>query len=462
LLSSEYQDGRPRVREEQVRYTGRARGPAPLAWGQQTTWTDIQYFMPRMKYFFVMRQEVPVAAGVALGTVLTAVGELVSRYEALRSHYRTDRDGRGVQEVLDDGCLTVRVYTGPDADFGAGFAAEQDTVAGVPFQHERELPIRVLVGVRAGAPVAVGLAVSHVAVDAQGASLLAAELTRLIVAVHEHSALPEAPRARQPVDQAAIECSAAGQARNRSAMAYFRKQLRLVPADMFPDRVPADGPRYRRAELRSTSVTPALRILAERHRASTSNVLLAAYAAALHATTGTAVLPISLVFGNRVEPDLRHSISCLSQIVLSVVDASAASFGELVARASAASLRAFRHGKFDSIMFDEVVAEISAERGTAIDLMCRFNDVRPPVAPSPGPEDLAGSRAAVRLAPPSTFSWISQTDDDKISCFLSVYGDATRTRLAVLLDVCRIPADAVEPFLRRIENLLTVEALGGE
>jgi hypothetical protein len=220
-----------------------------------------------MKYFFVMHQVVPVAAGVELATVLAALGRLVSRYESLHSRYWTSEDGRGLQQVRGDGELAVRVWEGPEGEeFDEQFTTECRDLAGVPFAHERELPIRVLVGMRSGMPVAVYLGVSHVAVDAHGIRLLGGELTRLIDAAHKCEPEPEAPAARQPREQATIEQSAPGQALNRAAIAYYRKQLGRVPDDVFPDRVPADGPRYLGAELRSTAI-PRSRSLCGRRRA---------------------------------------------------------------------------------------------------------------------------------------------------------------------------------------------------
>jgi hypothetical protein len=441
--------------KQDVSYRGAAGIPVPLAWGQQTTWTDIQHFMPIMKPFFIIKRRIDLPCGAALGDVLVQIGELISRHEALRSNYWTHSDGTGMQKVRDGGHIEVTIIDAAPSDFESELNRQEEIMVGSTFDHAVELPVRVVVGLLNGVPATALLGVSHVAVDAQGARLLAEELSTLIAAHTAGKALPPPRVARQPADESDFERSPAGRELNAAAMAYVRRQLCRIPAPIFSGVNPVHGARFRRGELRSTAIPLALRLLAQRLHTSTSILLLAAFAGQLRTLSTAAAIPITLVYGNRADPQLRYSISSLSQTVLSVIDVEVDSFAQLVKNATSAAMQAYRHGRFDPLEFAAVVDEVVAKRGTVPELMCRFNDMR---FPDGGQASLPPDEV-LRQEPRGTFQWIYETDDDKITAFLDVYGEQGLVTLRLLADTGKISQPETEGILRGIERVLVETAL---
>lgn len=106
---------------------------------------------------------------------------------------------------------------------------------------------------------------------------------------------------------------------------------------------PPGHPRYLCGRLESAAVPLALRVLARRHRTSTSAVLLAATAALARALTGTERHTFALVAAGRTDPAAQYAITSLSQTGWATLDTGVASFAELTATAATALADTARH-----------------------------------------------------------------------------------------------------------------------
>lgn len=460
--------GSPRViteRIEQVPFHGRSR-TAPLGWGQQATWGDIQFFLPEVKSFSVMGGWLPLPAGSTVEIVLAQLSELVDRHESLRSRYRTDPDGTGHQQVLGSGSLPVLVLD-RSADHQddlhvVGYHAALDILA-TGFDHAADGPFRAVLALDGGVPGILLFGLSHVAADQQGADLLSAELGALIEAAVNGRPSPEPKSSWQPADVAEFEQSAAGQLLDAQSQDYLRRHLRSAPPAMLAlpaGPADADEPRYWRGQLDSAAIALAVRVVARRHRTSTSVILLAVTALAFRALTGTTTCSLGLVLANRTAPELRSCVSSLSQTIEIGFSSAVDGFGELVEAAATASAEAQQHGRFDFRTAVRIRDEIAAERGIEFDLTCRFNDTwssfRRQLARRSA--DLAEIENAAKA---STFSWLEKTDSDKITLFIDIFGSDDQVQLRALADTVRIPPDRIQALLFGYEQLLTA-LVGGD
>ena len=440
-----------------VPFSGDRKGSAPLTWGQRTTWDDIQHFLPDVKPFFMLRGVIPVPPGLSVDDVLDRTAELLGRHEALRTLFRTE-SGQPVQEVQAQGELQVTLFETADNPVGnlVDLMGEQIArITGASFDHARELPLRMGVGLVQGVPVTVVLGLSRLAVDMQSASAVATELFDLLNAAAHGE--PEPPRrpARQPLDQAGFERSESGQAISARSLGLLRRDLEVIPPTMFAAPVPTEGPRYWRGALESSAVPMALRILADRYRASLSGVLFATTTALLNALTGVDRCSVGVVYGNRSGPGLRHAVGSLSETVLTTVPVRPGPFGAHVGAATSAMMRAYLNARFDTLDSAALVAEVGGQRGITFDLNCRFNDMwswklsdddRSPEPIAPG--DVRPACAY------TVFNWQEPTDLDKITLFVDVTGTPERIQLQVLADTHRVPATAIRAFLEGFERVL--------
>jgi hypothetical protein len=452
-------------RIEQISFHGRSR-TAPLGWGQQATWNDIQFFLPEVKSFSVMGGWLPLPAGSTVELVLSQLSELLNRHESLRSRYHTKADGTGHQQVLGSGSMPVRVLD-RSADHEdelhiVGYHAALDILA-TGFDHAADGPFRAVLAVDDGVPGILLFGISHVAADQQGADLLSAELGAMIEAAVTGEPVPEPRPGWQPADVAEFEQSAAGQLLDAQSQDYLRQHLRSAPPAMLPlpsDPISGEEARYWRGQLDSAAIAIAVRMVARRHRTSTSVVLLAVTAAAFRALTGTTSCSLGLVLANRTVPEVRSCVSSLSQTIEIGFSSAVNGFGELVEAAAAASADAQQHGRFDARAAIGIRREIAAERGIEFDLTCRFNDTW-----SSFRRQLSRRRADLaeieNVAKASTFSWLEKTDSDKITLFIDIFGTDDQVQVRALADTVRISPPRLQALLYGYERLL-MALVGGD
>ncbi|MGC0416881.1 hypothetical protein [Embleya sp. AB8] len=445
---------------------GRAR-IAPLAWGQRTTWDDMQHYLPEVKPFFVLSRRLPIPAGLRLDDVIGRLGVLMERHESLRSRYRpiTGFPSVGanvVQEVLPQGSvpLTVVDWTPDDpVDFETTVRNARRTIDTRLVDHARESPIRSCLVSRRGTPTLLLIGVSHVAADARAIDLLAAELAGLLEASASGRATPPPWTSWHPADQAAYEQSPQGMLRNATALRRLRRQLDLAVPSMFgrpqPPATDPGHPRFVCARLESQAIPPALRVLSRRCRTGTSAVLLAATAALTHALVGTERCTFALVLANRADPVAQYAITSLSQTTWVTLDPAGHTFAELAASAGAAIGDATRHGLHDPRAAAALLRDVGDRRGVTFDPSCRFNDMWAWTRKQPLP-DLPDLRTIRATTSSTTFSWPAgqATDNDRITVSINIHGTAERIVIDILADTFRLPKPRLRTLLIGYERLL--------
>jgi hypothetical protein len=215
------------------------------------------------------------------------------------------------------------------------------------------------------------LGLSHLAVDAWAAGLVAEDLRDLLRARNRPV------DGRQPLEQAAAERTPEARAQHTAAVAYLREVLLAAPA---ASDVPVDPEGWHLGELRSGEVDLAARATAARLRTTPAVVYLAASATVLGGRL------VKTIAHNRRTP---AELSCVAPYALDLfvpVDP-AGSFDDVVARTWASYREAARHSAYDPAVLPELVADVTAARGSAPDLSVLVNDLRPsrpgPAAPGP-------------------------------------------------------------------------------
>jgi Condensation domain len=428
-----------------VPFAGSPTGERRCTWGQLDMWREMEWAGDPAHGNVVGGGFL--RPGISTEQVLRAIGDLVRRYESLRTRFLPSADGRLAQQVTGAGTLDVELHEldGDPAAIAGEWAADflgrsYDLAAGLPF--------RVRVGIAGGEPRVVMLGTPHVAADYLSSRVLFEDLVRGI-----EGRAPVAPRGLQPIEKAEQEQSAAGQRVLHRSLEHWRRVLDDVPAACFTaaHHAPA-SPRYQTGVLRSRAVPRALDRLAARYQVGTSHVLLAAVATLIGRYTGRQRCPVRLVVGNRGRPELRNAVGTLSQEVAAVVDLSAGRFDEMVRAAWSSSLHAMRHGQYDPDLAAGIVA------GTGVELDVYFNDMWTATRNGRGARGYDG---AAEGGAGTTFEWGQGLDRASVAFFfeaLEVVDDPEAVSLSLLTDTVRVPPPTIRVFLFAVEELLTTLA----
>ena len=251
------------------------------------------------------------------------------------------------------------------------------------------------------------------------------------------------------MDQAADESTDRSRARLAQALDYWRDTLARVPQCMFavPD-VPGGRAVYRAARLRSRALARAASVVAARTRTSRSAAVLAAVSAIVGRYTGQPDCVVTAVAGNRLAPELRGYVGPLAQDALIAFDLGGGSFDALVRRAWAASLKAYRHSRFDAVDLWRVIDATGHARGSSFARDFVFNDLSG-YAP-------AGSRAGAD----TEFGWLPAADlPARFVCYVNRLDD-TDAELVLWADVRRITPARLELAARGAERVLVAAAAG--
>ncbi|MGM1061651.1 hypothetical protein [Saccharothrix sp. Mg75] len=421
---------------------GRAR-TGPVTWGQQGTWDGIHGWLPEIKPFFFLTKWLPVPLLLEVGDVLDVLGELVLRHESLRTHFRTSPNGEVTQEVLGSGTLPVTVHDRPADDpveFSDVVATCWRRGSATPFDHDRELPIRLSVALHEGIPVLVVIVFSHLAADHTATDLLAAELTALLQARVDGVPPPPPRPALQPVDIALAERSPDGQLLGVDALRHLRAALdRMPPAT--PARADPGSPRYVGADLESDVLPVAVRAAARRYRVTTSVLLLAVTTALVRCACPGPLHRLDVMQGNRATPELMGSVTTLNQVVHTVADLRADSFADLLGRAARTMSDARAHARYDN----RAAAQVVRAWGGVLEPGTQFNDMW---------STLPRPRGTARPDPGATeLTWPATSDAENMLLYLDVRGTPERMRLGLMADTAVLPRPEIGGFLLAFERV---------
>ena len=123
-------------------------------------------------------------------------------------------------------------------------------------------------------------------------------------------------------------------------------------------------------------------------------------------------------------------------------------------------MSAFKNGYFDADDVAALIADVSAERGVALELGCFINDRRTEV-PTAADDDEPTAELLREAIDQATFQWVVRRDSPSFEPMIVDIDDADGAiRLTVHMDTDYIsPADA-ETFLRGMQDVLVASAAG--
>ncbi|MFI6759830.1 condensation domain-containing protein [Micromonospora sp. NPDC050417] len=481
-------DGTTARRWAHAEFRGDRAVTAPLTWGQRAMWWTLDDFRSRNSWLNLCRTvAVPGRCPADVPAVANAIGALVSRHESLRTRVRPVGDELR-QVAADAGRLPLLVIEAacggtedglPDDD-GAGLARRTgERLGDAPFDHAEEWPLRVALVLVAGRVRRIVLVFSHATVDFHSTETVLRDLRLLLV-----RGTVADPPGLQTIDVAQREAQAQRR-RSARAIAYWTREFPCLPAGGFARGGPAHPPRYRRLTLVSEAVELATRMIAARHRVSTSTVLLAA-TAALTADSDSAALTADSDSGartcsgtrtetgsgdaevrrgpdrcglvsmanNRFQPGYGDAIAKLNQLGLIVVDlADRPSFAQLLPRVGQAAMEGYRHAYYDPPAIRRAFADLGFDYLTMLGPYCLVNDIRLPRDPVGGGPDL--DRWALEDARTrSTMVWSEPTTRFVWRCRLQLVDAPGAVGLVLTLDTCFLPPDRAVALLRDLEDLL--------
>jgi hypothetical protein len=429
---------------------------APLTWGQRSIWKAISEFTPHTSWLNICRVlTVPRRAPADVADVTAAIGALMTRHESLRTRIEPVDGGRR-QVSAAAGRLPVTVV---ECEAGAddGLAAARaltDPLGTAPYDYTGEWPLRATLIVVAGRVRHLALVFSHVAVDFHASEILLRELRLLLL----RGAVP-APAGLQSVDIADRERDTVRH-RTYRALDHWLANYGRLPRSMFPAVAEPLLPRYRRALLVSRALSAAMRLVAARHRVSTSTVLVAATAATVGGWTGHDTCGLFTMVNNRFQPAYRDAIAKLNQVGMFALDLGGRpEFSALLPRAWQAALAAYQHAYYDPTVMDRALLEIDRPPGSGLEPYCYFNDLRLP-GDTESVGDLTGEAAVREALVETRLTWPETIDRFAWRFRLQVLDQPVGVGLSLTVDTAYLPPERAERFLLDLEELVVSAAFG--
>jgi condensation domain-containing protein len=425
-----------------VDFTGARGGEAPVTLGQGNVleWIGAQ----RQERSDILCRFIPAPDGVTPTDIADVLAVLMARHEALRT---TIVPGdRAKQVVATEGTLTVELteLDGPDVE-----AVLRERLAAQPFDYGEDLPLRVAIATRAGAPHLVALALSHLATDFASISLVAAQLAAMLA---DPALRVIGPPAHQPLDQAALESTEPARRRADGALRFWETQLRRMPQCVFS--VPITGPPgCREGYLKSRAAGLALPAIVARTGVSHSTVLLAVAATLLAVRTGNPRGALISICGNRFRPGMSEFVGTIAQDALVPFELGESTVDAVIRGVRLATMNAYRYSQFEAKRLWPRMDGVALDRGTRFQRDCVFNDV-----------GAHGEERLIDPTPPtevdveeSVFTWLPATSYP-VAFYFTVISAAHDVELALYADTRYLPPHDIEGFLRGVEALLVASA----
>ncbi len=431
------------VHDIRVEFQGDS-GEGPLTWGQRAIWAVFAWLPPDDASLNLV-EVCPIAPGRELTDVAAAVRTVVERHASLRTTVRREPTGPR-QVVRGRGSITIEVIEADAADL----PQIERRLAAAPFDHGRDLLVRVAVRLEHGRPREVVLAVSHFAADGWSMRILGADLTDLLAGRR----LPA--RSAQPLSRARWEDGPIARRRQQRAFEHWRRGAAELPPIWMTGLDRDDTITGRWAELDSPALAAAVRHLSAIHRLTTGMTLQSLVSLILAIRQDETETGLRCIVATRSQPEFAQLVAAFNQnalLRLTVTDEDQAAFFR---RARTAALVALATTECEPDEMEDLVTATARDRGIEAGGFCFYNDVRP---------DAARVTPAAGAAPPSPD--LDRTvlrplaDDGRqkdAKFFLFVYElDST-----AILRLCADPRfDGAPAFLRDLERAAVAMSTDG-
>lgn len=352
-----------------IAYHGQSSGSGPLSLGQDNM---MRCTIENEPADINKQGSWPVPEGTTLDQVISALRSLAERHEALRTVYPyPEGGGRPVEQVvLAEGEFDLDIIE-TDRDP----LVEVDEIGrrkrAIRFDVAREFPLRLTLVTVGGVPKGLSAVICHAAADGAATALLVTEWLELV----SGRSLPPytGPTPRQV---ALDERSPAGLRRTKSSLQHWERILGTGPHAIFADARlgPSDGT-HTSLVVHSVKAAEALEAISARLSASTSTIIMAAYAALAAVRAGRDDVVIAALSANRHRRALAGYVGTVAQDALIALRTDAADFDELIGRAGGAGMTAYWHSSFDSAEIWRLIDEIGARRGARFARHLVLNDL---------------------------------------------------------------------------------------
>jgi amino acid adenylation domain-containing protein len=342
--------------------------PLPLSFGQRQLWFLNQLDPDSPEYLvpLVLRLRGPLEEPV----LRRVWGELVARHEILRTRYEMV-GGEPAQVVVppEPPKWTVVDFGDlPPADRESAAMARAEAEALVPFDLERDLPLRVTLLRISPAEHLLVAVFHHIASDAVSQDVLLAELGALYPAFRAGEPSPLPPVAVQYADYAAWQ----REWQSDNALEHHLWWWRNALADLPRLDLPTDRPRPAVRRWHGAAVPISVRAetvevlnsLAKANHATPFMVLLTAFQCLLARYTGQDDVAVGTVASGRTHPDLTRMFGyVINNLVLRMRIEGSPSFQDMLVRNRINVLEAFDH---QAVPFARLVDELQPERDMSV------------------------------------------------------------------------------------------------
>lgn len=388
--------------EIHVDFRGEGAGTAELTWGQMRVWRTARQTGRTMNIV----TPVPLSEGTPLEEMVAVLRFMVSRHPALRTRLRFTDGPSGPQHpwqvVAESGEMPLQIADiGGDDDPVAAAEELRSRYELTRFDYENEFPVRMGIVRQSGALRAMVIGFSHVMVDGAGLAALTRDMEHLDRAT---GGVTAPACGLDPLELAKVQCGPTGHRQAGRCIRYWEAQLGRLTS--WRNDKPADRPDPRFCELvaYSPAMELGLRAIEARTKTRSTYVLLAAYAVAVARVMGRNPSVAQIVVSNRFRPGFADAVLQVSQPGICVVDAAAATFDEVVARAMVAATTASFFGYYDPVECDKLLDEIAGRLSRPLDISWHLNDRRALFASQDGVSAPTGpeAEAALRDALPRT------------------------------------------------------------
>lgn len=361
----------------------------PLSYPQQRLWFLDQ--LDAANAVYVVPLIYRISGRLELAALEHALTEVTARHQALRTVFRPV-DGVPRQFIQPAGPVSIPVQdVSQSADPATAARALAGQEARRPFRLEEDLLIRPLLIRLAPGEQWLCLTLHHIACDGWSLHLLDAELSEFYRSflAGEPASLPPLPLQYADLAERQVE-QLAGQALD-TLTRYWRERLDGAPALAS---LPADYPRPvsqshagDHLDFRiDAATTEQVSALARATAATPFAVLLAAFAALVHAHTGTTDVIVGSPVANRPLAGMQPLIGFFANTIVQRIDVSGEpTFTELVTRARDESRAALAHSE---LPFEKLVEELRPRRDPAhnplFQLMLSYQEAEPAGLMLPG------------------------------------------------------------------------------
>jgi Condensation domain len=353
-----------------VPFTGDDSGIEELTWGQQRIWTAMNLGGAGSMNLVGV---IPLAPGTTIENLATMLRFLFARHQTLRTRISLDADGHPRQAVADSGVLPIEIVTVTDDDPAGTAEAVRRRDKAANFDSVHDWPVRIAVIRHRDVLTHAVMTYNQLAVDATSLDLLTADVANMDPAT---GAALRPFTATRPLELARQQRGAGALRQSASSLRYWERVLRTIPVRRFAESGDERSPRYWEIGYRSPAGYLAVHVIAARTGVDTGAVLLAAVAVAVARVTGTNPFVTQILVSNRFRPGFAEIISPVVQSALCVVDADAATFDEVVARAQRTTVAAGMNAYYDLTHREKLEAAVARERGEEVDISCYVNDRR--------------------------------------------------------------------------------------